>query len=258
MIFLASTSDLIQVITSAAGSIRVHSTWIDNTSGTITPGRTNIAAITTAATTTVISSPAASTYRNIKLLTVFNDSSSVSNTITIRHTDGTNPIVLWYGALAPYESVNFNENSFNKVNAAGVTITSGTTYAGDYQYFTTGTNVWNRPTTFTVSYVLVKLWGAGGGGGGGSSLVTTTVASHGGAGGGGGAYNYALFLADEIDASITVTIGAGGAGGIAGTNGTAGSAGSAGTATTFGSFLTAGAGGGGGGGAITAPSGRWW
>ena len=54
MIFLTSTSDIIQVITSAAGSIRVHSTWIDNASGTVTPGRTNLAAITSATTTTAV------------------------------------------------------------------------------------------------------------------------------------------------------------------------------------------------------------
>ena len=48
MLILSSTSDLLRVTTSAAGDVDVHASWVDNASGTITPGRTNTAAITTA------------------------------------------------------------------------------------------------------------------------------------------------------------------------------------------------------------------
>ena len=61
MINLASTSDLLKVITSAAGTVAVHASWVDLPNGgtSSSPGRTNTADITTATTTTVVASPAA-------------------------------------------------------------------------------------------------------------------------------------------------------------------------------------------------------
>jgi len=57
MLILSSTSDIIRVVTSAAADVDVHASWVDNASGTITPGRTNTAPITTATTTTKSSWP---------------------------------------------------------------------------------------------------------------------------------------------------------------------------------------------------------
>jgi hypothetical protein len=47
MINLASTSDSLYVVTSAAGDIEVHASWVDLSGSTVTPGRTNTASITT-------------------------------------------------------------------------------------------------------------------------------------------------------------------------------------------------------------------
>lgn len=107
MLLLTSTSDKIQVITSAAGDIDVHATWVDNASGTITPGRTNTAPITTIATTDVVASPAASTQRNVQSLIIRNTHASVSNTVTVRHTDGTNALDVFRTTLAPDEVIQF-------------------------------------------------------------------------------------------------------------------------------------------------------
>ena len=63
MLLLTSTSDLVQIVTGSSASVEVHADWMDNASGTITPGRTNTAAITGAATTTVVASPGVSTQR---------------------------------------------------------------------------------------------------------------------------------------------------------------------------------------------------
>lgn len=102
---------------------------------------------------------------------------------------------------------------------------------------------WTKPVGATV--VLVECWGAGGGGGSGARAV----GSSGGGGGGGGGYNYKLFDAADLSATVTVTIGAGGAGGAAiTTDNTNGATGSAGGISTFGSLLTGYAGGGGGAG----------
>lgn len=109
MLLLTSTSDLLQVVTGSAGSINVHASWVDNASGTITPGRTNTASITSATTTTVVAAPAASTQRNVKLLVVFNASATVSNLVTVQHTDGTNVEIIFRGTLAPGESMVFDD-----------------------------------------------------------------------------------------------------------------------------------------------------
>jgi len=109
MILLTSTSDKIQVITGSATTVQVHSSWVDNAAGTITPGRTNTPTISGAATTDVVASPAASTQRNVKFLSVRNDHASLSNLITIQHTDGTNIEKLWSGTLLAQEEVCFTE-----------------------------------------------------------------------------------------------------------------------------------------------------
>jgi hypothetical protein len=110
MINLASTSDLLQVVTSAGGDIAVHASWVDlvDAATTATPGRTNTL-ITTATTTTVVASPGASTKRNVKVLNVRNDHASTSNTITVRHTDGTTVVELFTCTLLFGEVLTVND-----------------------------------------------------------------------------------------------------------------------------------------------------
>jgi len=109
MLLLTSTSDKVQVITGSAGTIKVRADWVDNVSGTITPGRTNTASIATATTTDVVAAPASSTQRNVKSLSVRNTDASVSNLITIQHTDGTTTEELWKGTLLSGEAVIFDQ-----------------------------------------------------------------------------------------------------------------------------------------------------
>lgn len=118
MILLASTTDKIQVITSAAGQVDVHSSWMDLSGTTVTGGRTNTR-IATAATTDVVAPPAASTTRNIKNLKVGNNSASVTNTVTIQHTDGTNVIILEQATLAPLERMGYEEGTGIRVFDSG-------------------------------------------------------------------------------------------------------------------------------------------
>jgi hypothetical protein len=110
MILLTSTSDKIQVITSAAGQVDVHASYIDLASGTVSAGRLNTR-ISTATTTDVVAAPAASTTRNVKTLKIGNNSATVTNTVTIQHTDGTNVIVLEQVTLAPLERIGYEEGS---------------------------------------------------------------------------------------------------------------------------------------------------
>lgn len=119
MILLASTSDKLQVVSSAAVTVDVHASWVDNASGTITPGRTN-SAITTATTTDVVASPAGSTQRNVKTLNIRNKHASSSNTITVKHTDGTTAVELFNATLLAGEELIYVEGvGFKIYDATG-------------------------------------------------------------------------------------------------------------------------------------------
>lgn len=110
MLLLASTSDIIRVVTGSAADVDVHASYVDNASGTITPGRTNTAPITTATTTTIVGSPGASTQRNVRALYIHNTHATVSTTVLVQHFDGTNNVDLVNCLLLPDEHLNLNEN----------------------------------------------------------------------------------------------------------------------------------------------------
>ncbi len=107
MLLLTSTSDAISVVTSSTADTDVHASWVDNASGSITPGRTNTATITTATTTTLVAAPAASTQRNVKTLTIRNRHAATSQTVTVKLTDGTNNLELIKVTLAAGEELHY-------------------------------------------------------------------------------------------------------------------------------------------------------
>lgn len=108
MIILASTSDLIRVVTSHAAQVEVHASFVDLAGTTVTPGRTNTL-ITTATTTTVVAPPGSSTVRNVKHLNITNDHAGQSCIVTVEHSDGTTVIELMSFTLLPGENMIFNE-----------------------------------------------------------------------------------------------------------------------------------------------------
>jgi hypothetical protein len=127
---LTGTSDLIRVVTTTTADIDVQASWADQTTTAFTPGRTNTL-ITTATTTTVVGSPAASTQRAVTSLKVRNDHASNSNTVTILHTDGTTAVNVWSGTLLAGEQVQYDGKRFEKLDSNGNTRTStGITAAG--------------------------------------------------------------------------------------------------------------------------------
>lgn len=108
MLLLVSTSDALSVISSAAVALDIHASWIDYATGTVTPGRTNTA-MSTATTTTVVASPAASTQRNVKSLHCRNKDATLSTDVTVRHTDGTTIIELIKITLSAGDSLEYVE-----------------------------------------------------------------------------------------------------------------------------------------------------
>lgn len=101
-------------------------------------------------------------------------------------------------------------------------------------YTATGSDTWEKPAAARMIRVQVQ---AGGGAGGGAPATSTQTSA--GGGGAGGAYGESWLLAAGVDASVTVTVGAGGAGAAGATGGNGGS-------SSFGSFVTASGGNGGG------------
>jgi len=110
MLLLASTSDLLRVITSAAITQDVHASWVDVSGSTVTPGRTNTL-ITTATTTTVVAGPASSTYRTVKTLTIRNRHASTSGDVTVIHSDGTNIPELVKVTLLAGDALHYDEHN---------------------------------------------------------------------------------------------------------------------------------------------------
>jgi hypothetical protein len=119
-VFLADTNDTLEVVTaSGVSTINVQAAWADITTTAITPGSTN-SLITTATTTTVVASPGASTYRQIKGLTIYNSHASSSNAISVQQFDGTNRAVMLKYTLLAGETIQWNEDAgFRVIDASG-------------------------------------------------------------------------------------------------------------------------------------------
>jgi hypothetical protein len=82
---LALTTDKISVITSSTANIAVHASFVDylQSPESATPGKQNTA-ITTATTTDIVAAPAASTFRNVKFLSLRNKHASTANDVTVQ------------------------------------------------------------------------------------------------------------------------------------------------------------------------------
>jgi hypothetical protein len=139
MLLLVSTSDKIRLTTGSAGDVDVHASYVDNNAGTITPGRLNTGAIATATTTDIVAAPAASTIRNVKTLHIRNTHATVSNTVTVIHTDGTTAVELHKCTLQPGDALEYIEGVgffqltapvglLSSANASDVTANAADTY----------------------------------------------------------------------------------------------------------------------------------
>lgn len=121
---LTGTSDLVRITTTSTADIEVQASWVDQTTAAFTPGRTNTIS-TTATTTTVVGSPAASTQRAVTGLKIRNDHASTSCRVTVLHTDGSTSVDLWSGILLAGESVVYDGNRvWRRYDASGYEVTA--------------------------------------------------------------------------------------------------------------------------------------
>ncbi len=126
MINLASTSDILQLITDTNSDIEVHVSWVDLNGTTVTPDRKNNPSITTAATTTILASPAASTVRNAKLITIHNNHATASCAVRLIHNDGTTTAELYHATLSVGETATFVDGAgWQHTNASGYPAVDG-------------------------------------------------------------------------------------------------------------------------------------
>jgi hypothetical protein len=113
-LLLAGTSALLKLISGSSAGLDVHVDYVDGAtssgtlSGSYNPSTQNTQ-ISSAATTTILSSPASNYVRNTKCITVRNTSASASNTVTIEHTDGTTTVTLFGCTLQPGDTLEFIE-----------------------------------------------------------------------------------------------------------------------------------------------------
>lgn len=112
MILLASTSDLLKLVTSAASATDVQVSAMDmNPSDANRPTayRKNTA-VTTATTTTVGESPTSGVLRAVKSVAIRNKGAS-TQTVQVLHTDGTTEVELYHAVLAPDSALMFHEQA---------------------------------------------------------------------------------------------------------------------------------------------------
>jgi hypothetical protein len=111
MILLASTSDLLRVVTSGTADTDVHASWVDiAAASTPAANRTNTPVITSATTTTVVASPASSTFRTVKTLTIRNKHASASQDVTVLHTDGSTASEIVKATLQAGDALHYYEH----------------------------------------------------------------------------------------------------------------------------------------------------
>lgn len=206
MLILPNTTDLIRVVTGNAVATDVTVHYVDHTSTAYTPGR-QLTAISTATTTTICSSPAASTQRSIKCITIC--ARAGAQTVVVQYFDGTNAFQFVGGttfALAQGDTLQFtDENGWLVIQSNG----PGQGRLLGIQYITGATTSITHATGSTTTVVE----GVGGGGaGGGANAAAGAIGANGGSG------TWGRVRRTLVGLASTCAIGAAGVG-VSGANG---------------------------------------
>lgn len=116
VVTLDATSETLEVTTSAAVNLDYAVSYVDNASGTLTPGSSQ-GQITTATTTAVLAAPGASTQRAVTALSLCNVGASAQSVVLKHDTSGTER-VLGRASLAASECVSWDNSGAARVLSA--------------------------------------------------------------------------------------------------------------------------------------------
>lgn len=111
MLFLDGTTDKLDLVTSAAATIDVHVSAVDAVKAGLTAPaavRQNTA-ITTATTTDVLATPAASATRTVKFMSIRNKHATLACDVTLRINVSATPYEIWKQTLRAGEALVFTE-----------------------------------------------------------------------------------------------------------------------------------------------------
>lgn len=118
MIILKNTTESLELITTSSAAIDVSCSFVDITTSTIAPSSQETL-ISSNTTTTILAAPAASTQRQVKLITIKNHG-TVSNTITLQKDISSTNYILYSCSLSPGEFVTYTDGvGFSKYVADG-------------------------------------------------------------------------------------------------------------------------------------------
>lgn len=203
MILFTTSTGALKLVTAGTQTLDVHTSYVDVSGTTVTPGATN-SAISSATTTSIVPASGTAVQRNVKHVSICNKDSTSSVGLLIQHYDGTTTIQLIKITLLAGYTFTYNDlDGWVLIDASGGRVESP--LAGRWLKRTV---ILNGTTTFTTgpsTNTIVARLVAGGGQGGGSPATTGVE------GAGAGAGSYAEWnVAVSPNTAYTCAVGAGG------------------------------------------------
>lgn len=246
--YLSNTNEKIEIV--LAGNVTTNQlewtvSYQDITSAGMTLPQSSAQGLTNNTTSVdMVAAPAAATNRQVVYISVYNDDTVDAIVKIKKDVAGTESVYVNQGLRAG-ETLEWSREIGWQING---TVTNAT---HKFTVFTSN-GTWTKPSGLKAAYVFC----AGGGGGGGSGARNAAGSNRfGGGGGAGGGTSWQYFAADQLGATVAVTVGTGGIGGAAvAADNTNGANGTNGGSTSFGTSIVA-LGGGGAGGGTTAAGG---
>lgn len=141
VVTLDATTESLEVTTSAAVSTDYAVSYVDNASGTMTPGSSH-GNISTATTTAVLAAPASSTQRAVTAISLCNVGTTSTQTVTVKHDTSATERVIYRAAIGPSECLTAdNSGAWSVANASGVAKGPATSNVNGRVY------TWNKSAT---------------------------------------------------------------------------------------------------------------
>lgn len=117
VVTLDATTETLEVTTSSTASLDYSVSYMDNASGTLTPGSSH-GNIASATTTAILAAPGASTQRAVTAITLCNVSTTTSNALTLKHDTSATERVISRLSLGPQECAVFDNAAVPRITGS--------------------------------------------------------------------------------------------------------------------------------------------